>query len=197
MEHINKQEHLKELEDMRRQMAELKTTLDKQTIINDRMLRRVMRSNSSWIRRRYILCMAACVLLVPYCYFFMIHLFNFSMYLWIFTSIFMLTAAIYTYYNMRALNRNFMSEDNLVEAGREIARAMKMDADWLKIGIPFLIIWIFWMSMEAMPRPDFTPFIISVGTGGSIGAIVGLATHRKIQRKYRDIVEQIESITLN
>jgi len=40
----------------------------------------------------------------------------------------MLIAAIYTFYNMRALNRDFIYEENLVKAGREIARAMKMDA---------------------------------------------------------------------
>lgn len=187
-------ENLNEMEDMRRNMAELRKELDKQTIINDRILRRAMRNSSSWIRRRYILCMTVCVLMVPYCYFFMIRIYNFSIYLWIFTSIFMLIAAIYTFYNMRALNRDFIYEENLVKAGREIARAMKMDADWLKIGIPLIIVWLAWMEIEAMSLPDFTYFAISTGIGGSIGAIVGFAMHKKIQRKYRDIMEQIDSI---
>ena len=104
-------ENLNEMEDMRRNMAELRKELDKQTIINDRILRRAMRNSSSWIRRRYILCMTVCVLMVPYCYFFMIRIYNFSIYLWIFTSIFMLIAAIYTFYNMRALNRDFIYEE--------------------------------------------------------------------------------------
>ena len=161
-------ENLNEMEDMRRNMAELRKELDKQTIINDRILRRAMRNSSSWIRRRYILCMTVCVLMVPYCYFFMIRIYNFSIYLWIFTSIFMLIAAIYTFYNMRALNRDFIYEENLVKAGREIARAMKMDADWLKIGIPLIIVWLAWMEIEAMSLPDFTYFAISTGIGGSI-----------------------------
>ena len=58
-------ENLNEMEDMRRNMAELRKELDKQTIINDRILRRAMRNSSSWIRRRYILCMTVCVLMVP------------------------------------------------------------------------------------------------------------------------------------
>lgn len=185
------------MENMRHDMAELKKELEKQTIINDRIMRRAMRNNSSWIRRRYILCMVACVLMVPYCYFFMIHLFGFSLYLWIFTSLFMITAAVYTYYNMRALNRDFMSEDNLVKAGHEIARAMKMDSEWLKIGMPILIIWIVWMYIEAMQQLGSmaTEFAISTGIGAIIGGTVGFVTHRKIQRKYRDIVEQIDNIS--
>ncbi len=71
---------------------------------------------------------------------------------------------------------------------------MKMDADWLKIGIPLIIVWLAWMEIEAMSLPDFTYFAISTGIGGSIGAIAGFAMHKKIQRKYRDIMEQIDSI---
>ena len=40
-------ENLNEMEDMRRNMAELRKELDKQTIINDRILRRAMRNSSS------------------------------------------------------------------------------------------------------------------------------------------------------
>lgn len=146
-------ERINEMEDMRRQMAALKSELDKQNIINDRMIRRAINNNSSWIRRRYIGCMIVAVVMVPYCYFWMIHMLGMSIFLWIFTSIFMLAAAVYTYYNMKALNRDFISEANLMEAGREVAKAMKMDADWLKIGIPFVVIWLSWITIEAYHFP--------------------------------------------
>lgn len=185
-------EKLNEMEDMRRQMAALKSELDKQKIVNDRMIRRAMNNKSSWIRRRYIICMITAVAMVPYCYFWMVHILDLSISLWIFTSIFMLVVTAYTYRNMKALNRDFISEANLMEACQEVAKAMKMDADWLKIGIPFIIVWLSWITIEAYHFPDFKYFAAGVVAGAVFGGTAGLITHFKIQRKYKEIVEQME-----
>ena len=188
-------ENLNELESMRTQMAALKKQLNRQAIVNDRILRRAAKNNTSWIRRRYILCIVMSLLMVPYSLIVFRHV-GLSLAFAIATCLFMLTAAAYTYYNMRALNRDFLMEENLVEAGLRIARARKMDADWLKFGIPTVILWLIWFFLEGYGLYGFAPAGLIGGViGGVIGGICGYATHVKIQRKYHEILSQIDDLT--
>ena len=54
-----------ELEEMRQQMNILKEKLQKQNIVNDRVLRRSMRRNVLGISRRYTIVCVLCILLIP------------------------------------------------------------------------------------------------------------------------------------
>lgn len=136
-------ENLNELETMRLQMGVLKRRLEQQTVINDRILRRAVSGNTSWIRRWYVVSIVVSLLMVPYSLIGFRYV-GYTLAFSVVTCLFMLTAAGYTYYNMKALNRDFLMEENLVEACQGIARARKMDADWLKFGIPTLILWLVW-----------------------------------------------------
>ncbi len=188
-------ENLNELETMRSQMDALKRQLEHQTIINDRILRRAVSGNTSWIRRRYIICIVASLLMVPYTLIVFHHI-GLSLAFAVATCLFMLTAAGYTYYNMRTLNRDFLMEADLVGAGQGIARARKMDADWLKFGIPTVILWLIWFFLEGYGLYGFAPAGLIGGIiGGAIGGFCGYMTHAKIQRKYREIISQIDDLT--
>lgn len=188
-------ENLNELETMRSQMDALKRQLEHQTIINDRILRRAVSGNTSWISRRYIICIVASLLMVPYTLIVFHHI-GLSLAFAVATCLFMLTAAGYTYYNMRTLNRDFLMEADLVGAGQGIARARKMDADWLKFGIPTVILWLIWFFLEGYGLYGFAPAGLIGGViGGAIGGFCGYMTHAKIQRKYREIISQIDDLT--
>lgn len=188
-------ENLNELETMRSQMGALKRQLEHQVIINDRILRRAVSGNTSWIRSRYIVSIVVALLMVPYSLIGFRHI-GFSLTFAVATCLFMLTAAGYTYYNMKALNRDFLMEADLVEAGQRIARARKMDADWLKFGIPTVILWLVWFFLEGYGLSGFAPAGLIGGViGGAIGGICGYMTHVKIQRKYREIISQIDDLT--
>lgn len=188
-------ENVNELETMRQQMAVLKEKLEKQTIISDRMIRRAVRKSTSWIRRRYILSITVALLMIPYCVIVMPRI-GLSVGLTVAACAFMLISAGRTYYIMRALNRNFLSEENLVAAGREIARARKMDADWLKFGIPVGCLWLACFCVEAYGLSGNSKAGFYGGlVGAVIGGVVGFKTHMRIQRKYREIIEQIDELT--
>ena len=184
MENVNRQD------DLQSQMQALKSILEKQTIVNDKILRRAMNRNSKWISRKYIISIIACVLMVPYTMTAMRWI-GFSLPFNIVTSLFFITAGVYTYYNMKALRQAFKPENSLIETNRGIARAKKMDADWLMLGIPFVTVWLGWFCYEGYNITNGMPLLI----GGAIGGVAGFSVHFKIQRKYREIMENIEDIT--
>ena len=55
-----------DLENMRQQMTTLKNKLNKQEIVNDRLVRRSMKNEVNTITRRYYIIMALGLFMIPY-----------------------------------------------------------------------------------------------------------------------------------
>ena len=186
-----------DLENMRQQMTTLKNKLNQQEIVNDRLIRRSMRNEVNTITRRYNIIMILAVLMVPYTYWVFVKLSGFSMTFWIGSSIFMLICAGATFYNTRKISDPDMMSHSLVEARRRVASAKKVDADWLKFGIPAVTLWFAWFVYEIyLQNHDFANGLFWGGcVGGIIGAICGIKFHFKTQRQYQDVIDQIEDLT--
>ena len=186
-----------DLENMRQQMTTLKNKLNQQEIVNDRLIRRSMRNEVNTITRRYNIVTILAVLMIPYFYWVFVKLSGFSMAFWIGSSIFMLICAVATYYNTSKISDPDMMSHSLLEARKKVASAKKFDADWLKFGIPAVILWFGWFVYEIyLQNQDFVNGLFWGGcVGGIIGAICGIKFHFKTQRQYQDIIDQIEDLT--
>ena len=187
-----------EFENMRQQMTTLKNKLNKQEIVNDRLIRHSMKQTAGNISRRYYMIMALCLLMIPYSYWAFVKLNGFSIPFWIFTCIGMLICGGGTFYNSRKLSDSNLMTNNLVDVRRRMARAKKFDADWLFIGIPFAIVFLGWFMYESyLLHPDafFNGLFWAGCIGGTLGAIWGFSLHFKTQRQYQENIDQIEDLT--
>ena len=186
-----------ELEDMREQMSTLKKKLNQQEIVNDRLVRRSMKKEVNTITRRYNIVMVLSVLTVPYFFWVFVKLSGFSMAFWIGSSIFMLICGGATFYNTHKISDPDMMSHSLVEARKKVASAKKFDVDWLKFGIPAVILWFGWFTYEVyLQDNDLANGLLWGGcVGGVIGAIAGFKFHFRTQRQYQDIIDQIEDLT--
>jgi len=187
-----------ELENMRQQMTTLKNKLDRQEIVNDRLIRHSMKTAAGNINRTYFWLIILGILMVPYSYWCFVVLSHFSITFWIATSILMLVCAGATYYNKRNLSDANLMTNNLVVVRKRIARAKKFDADWLFFGIPAIIVWLAWFFYEIYKQNNELlshPMFWGGCVGGTIGAIIGFSIHFKTQRQYQGIIDQIEDIT--
>ena len=187
-----------DLETMRQQMTTLKNKLNKQEIVNDRLIRRSMKNEVDTITRRYYIIMAVALFMIPYGYWCFVVLSGLSIFFWIVTSIFMLVCAGATFYICRKISDPNMMNRNLVEARRKVASAKKFEANWLFFGIPAVVVLLGWFMYEvyqihggALDNGFFWGGCI----GGIIGAICGLSLNFKTQRQYQDIIDQIEDLT--
>lgn len=86
---------------------------------------------------------------------------------------------------------------SLVEARKNVASAKKFDIDWLKFGIPAVILWFGWFTYEVyLQDNDLANGLFWGGcVGGVIGAIAGFKFHFRTQRQYQEIIDQIEDLT--
>ena len=186
-----------ELESMRQQMNTLKKKLGEQEIVNDRLIRQSMRNQVNTITHRNYVIMAMGVIMVPYFYWAFVKLSGFSMIFWICSSIFMLICTGATYYNTRKISNTDLINHNLVEVRQRVASAKKFDVDWLKFGIPAVILWFVWFLYEVyLQDNDLANGLFWGGCiGGIIGAIAGFRYHFKTQHQYQEIIDEIEDIT--
>ncbi len=184
-----------ELDEMRQQMAILKDKLEKQTIVDDRIIRRAISNGASTINKRYLVISIIALAMIPYGYWAFVMLNGLSVALWIACSVMMLMVVAFCYFNGRALRDPMLAEGNLHDTMRRVAAAKRRDAGWQWIGIPMATAWAAWVGWEMAQKLGaddfkfFMPFFIICTV---TGVLVGLAVHFKTQRHYRNIIEQIE-----
>lgn len=187
-----------ELEEMRQQMQTLKKKLEQQEIVNDRIIRKSMKRNVSSINHRNLAVCILALFMIPYCYWAFIVLAHFSMAFWVATALFNVACIVYTYYNTKDIMRPSLLQEDLLDVRRKVARAKKLDSQWLLVGIPFIVLWISWFAYEAYKvngMDGLMGFGFAALIGGTIGGILGFRMHFKTQRQYQEIIEQIEDLT--
>ena len=189
-----------EMDEMRQQMETLKKKLGQQEIVNDRLMRRSMKSTANKIIQRHNIVMAVGLLMIPFGYYSFVMISGFSIPFWIATCLFMILCAAATYYVGFDLRDSRLMQGKLLEVRRKVARAKKLENQWLFISIPLVILWLAWFGYEAMQQNvdgNRSGYGLMVGgaIGGIIGAIAGFSLHFKTQRQYQEIIDQIEDIT--
>ena len=185
-----------ELEQMREQLNLLKEKLEKETIINERLLRRTMKEKVSSLNRDAIIIAIIGLLGIPYCTFVFANLMNISWWFIGVTDIFFLTAVIYTYISHKDIRAKELLDGNLIEVSRKIGRMRRMYANWLKFSIPFIIIWFTWFMFEALGRnaDNGVPFAIGGAIGGIIGGAIGIRKYRRMRKKTLEVIMQIKEL---
>ena len=189
-----------EMDEMRQQMETLKKKLGQQEIVNDRLMRRSMKSTANKIIQRHNIVMAVGLLMIPFGYYSFVMISGFSIPFWIATCLFMILCAAATYYVGFDLRDSRLMQGKLLEVRRKVARAKKLENQWLFISIPLLILWLAWFGYEAMQQNSDEirrgyGLMVGGGIGGIIGLIAGFSLHFKTQRQYQEIIDQIEDLT--
>ncbi len=182
------------LKEMQQQMQLLKDKLDKQTIVNDKMLRYAASKgiNNLRIKSRipYIAGVAA-MLGVPSFY-----NLGCSLYFVIYSELMMLFcigATIYT--NSHIPNM----EGNLVTAASQLTRFKKIHAEWLKIGIPLLTVWVSWLIVDMIRGAEMSTYemlamFAGIGVCLVIGLVLGLKVRRDVMNGADELIGQIKEL---
>ena len=186
-------------EEMRSQMASLKAHLDKQEIVNDKLMREIMNSKSGVLRRNKRVGYAIGafgVLLYASNALGGTHIFSPAFALVTCAVLIFCVAA--TYYIHRPVEKlNFMTDD-LSTVARTMARFKKQYDDWLHYVTPVILVpWLAWACYEVGWKNapgDLNPLmmIVAILIGGTIGGAIGYHFHRSTVNTAKSILKQIE-----
>lgn len=190
-------ENNNDLEQMREQLSALKTKLDKEAIINDKMMRNVMKDKVKHLNNEFTFILILAVFSIPYMTFCLKWMFTISWLFIIVTDMFFVAAVVYTYFEYKELLDKHLMEGNLIDVSRKVMRMKRMNANWLKFSIPFIVVWGTWFTIEIMHSPEYCEAVLWGGAIGLvIGLIFGIRHYRNVMRKATDIIKQIDELSV-
>ena len=187
-----------ELQEMREQMAALKEKLNKQEVVNDRLIRDVLIKKKKSVDKN--------IWFVGICGLITITIGNLAFSYWgvsswflIGTTILMLVCFLMTLIPHNWVKKADIQSGNLLVAAKQVRRLRKLYKDWEIIGIVLAVIWLAWLFIEfsaAIENKQILYLLIGASVvGGIIGGIIGLKVSRNIVHTLDEMIQEIEEIS--
>lgn len=182
------------LNEMQQQMQLLKDKLSKQTIVNEQMMCNAFGKGIKDLRSNYSVKTIAAIAGMLGCPSF--YNLGCSLYFVIFGELMMLIALVATLYANRLIPR---MDDDLLTAAGNLTRFRKINAEWIKYGIPTMVVWLGWLIVELFSGEEFTAgqayaMIGGIAVGLTVGMCIGLRIRREIMRGVDELMAQIKEM---
>ncbi len=198
----NNKIQMEELETMHTQLNILKAKLEKQEIVNDKMIRQAMATKMNYVERYvwreiYLILPFSALALLP-----IIFLFGASWWWYAFTMIFLGTDVYADYYINIKRKPNF--NDDLIQAAKVLTWQKKIRLKALIISGIILLVWLVWLcaivwGVDTNGQDFYEGMkyggIVGMLIGGTIGGVIGMRVFLKMQRINTELIAQIEEIT--
>ena len=176
--------------EMQQQMQQLRDKLESQKIVNDRLLRNACRHNIDRLRIKSsvpVIAGFAGLALIPF-----LREMGFSAWFLTVTGLLLVTAMGLTMYFKRFIPT---VDNDLVSAAEDAATFRKINADWIKFGIPALAVWIVLLVLDSWKYnpvigANILPLVGGMGVGLVVGLLLGLKNRRDILPASDDLSSQ-------
>ena len=187
-----------ELQEMREQLAALKEKLNKQEVVNDRLIRDVLSQKKKSVDKN--------IWFVGICGLITITIGNSTWSSWgvsswflIGTTVFVLVCILMTIIPHNWVKKKDIQSGNLLVAAKQVHRLRKLYKNWEIVGIILAIIWAAWLFIEfsaVIENKQILYLLIGASVvGGIIGGIIGLKISRKTIHTLDEMIQEIEEMS--
>lgn len=188
-----------ELGEMRRQIALLKEKLDNESIVNDKLMRSVMKTKVGKVDSYLLKLLFITPLAMALMYLDFAIMFPISTACLVATEIMLLGCGIFIYLNKRLLASADLASGNLVEECKKLVRFKKREIRYLYVSIPLVLAWMAWLSYELLhygnDPTERLALVYGCVFGGIVGFCIGIYKFRSMMRNINEVVRQIEEIS--
>lgn len=185
------------LEEMKAQMAILKSKIEGQTMLNERLMRRAMNDRMSLVRRMVVWDVVMVIVCIAAMYAFM-ELCGFSL------LFFVVSVVLFGWFLMSSAYINRIKESELLEGDllktcEKLVKMKRLRVRLMMINLPLALAWAVWygyeeISFEAARGGEPRSIIVSLCVGLVVGLIIGLKIFRKMQRANDIVIQQIKEM---
>lgn len=196
---LNGTQTTNELEEMHAQLSILKGKLDKETIVNDRLLRESMKHKYSIINNFLTVEIFLAIPFIIIIFSEMVLTYNLSWYPALTMFAACIVEVVLDYRNNR-LKKDAFAEDNIINTTLKLQRAKKRNYYETLISIPLAILWFMWFLLNFLHKqlPVMANEAWGFAIGGIIACILGIAISidlgKKRQKTREEILEQIKEL---
>lgn len=182
-----------EMDQMRDQVALLKSKLAKEPIVTDELLRKTMKRKAQIINGHAWMSVAASAFVIVWA--FTLPKDGFSLAFVVATILMMLVCDFFTWKYHKDVNKKTMNGD-LVTVAKVMKELKQNYKHWLKYGATMVVVWFVWLSVEySIILNEWKlalPVIAALLVGLAIGGFIGLRMHKSVVNNAEDIIKQIE-----
>ena len=186
-----------ELDDLRRQINDLKNKVDQQGRLNEGLVKKAIQSKMRGVHGIIIKLAILAFLCIPF-YIMMKYQVGLSWPLTIFTIVFLLASVTSDYF----INRMGVSHmgDDLVETANKLVKMKKNRVIGQRIGIGVAILWLAWFCYEYFMlnsvhgQTAAWASLIGIFVGAFIGGLIGVRIFNKMQRTNDEMIDQINEL---
>lgn len=179
------------MDDLKKQFEILTNKINSQKIINEQLLRTVMKSHMSWINK-YIYAEAYLAIPLIAILFIAGYAFGYvSLAFAIFTIVFCM-ADVYADFKINKVIGKDWIEKDLLESRLTLVKMKKARAIQMFISVPAMLVWGSVAFLEIMSNRNIY-IAIGAAVGLAIGLVVGFIIYRKMQQTNEKMIRQIDS----
>lgn len=185
-----------ELEQMRQDMSELRSLLSEQKIVNERLMRRAMKSELDKERRVTLQTLLPSLFTLPLFYF-MQPLWGLPLWFVGVTIAYLLLAVVFSIWSVRRLTGEDLLAGDLLKVAGHIVEYKRLGNNWLKFSISFLIVWLigfFYYCGQGMEENMANGMLWGGVVGGLTGLACGIYFLMQSRRRLNGVLRQIEDL---
>ncbi len=187
-----------ELDDLRRQVNDLKLKVDQQGRLNEELVKKAIQGKMRGVHSIIFKLAMLAVLSIP-CYILMKYQVGLSWPLTIFTIVFLLSS-VTSDYLINRINVSHMGDD-LVGTANKLITMKRHRVIGQRIGIAVAVLWLIWFCYEYFKLNSVYGLdvawvsLIGVFAGAVLGGIIGMRLFNKMQRANDEMIDQINELT--
>ena len=186
-----------ELQEMREQMAALKDKLNKQEMVNDRLIRNVLSQKMKVVNKNAWVSGLSSLFVITFGNFLFYHM-GLSVWFLIGTTVMMVFCVAVTWVSHSWVSSNEIAKGDLLKVAKQAHRLQKVYKNWKYIALPMVMVWLAWLVMEYAAEVQDKTMLISMVSGllvgGLVGGLVGIRQNKKVIRELDEMIAQIEEM---
>ena len=187
-----------ELQEMREQLAALKEKLNKQEVVNERLIRNVLSQKMKVINKNGWIS-GLCGLFVITFGNFVFYQMGLSTWFLIGTAAMMIFCVATTWISHSWINSNEIANGDLLQVAKQAQRLQRVYKNWKYIALPMILVWATWLGLEYAAEVKDTTMVIGMMSGGVIGGlvggIIGFRQNKKVINELDEMIRHIEEIS--
>lgn len=186
----------KEFQEMRQQMDLLKEKLNRQEVVNEKLMRKTVESRLqriSFNRKIKRVYMILCIVFLPWL---LIGTMGLPIWFGLATVAFIAVSLVYHEGFMEHISTDDLNRLSLKQINEKAIRLKEQSARWIWISIPMLTAWMIAFFYVVLHRSNFETegqyILYGMGFGIIIGACLGFIIYKKQQRMIDDLRSDLQ-----
>ena len=156
----NQNNNLKELEELRSQVAEFKNRVEQQEIVNRRLLKETMKGHVSWIKQMSIWGSVGELVILPFLVYALRSIVGVSWLPIIVVGLVIVGEAVFNFWNVSTIRDKHLAVDDVLSAQQRLITFKRREKLYTYGILPFLFLWFVWLLFDVYYGTDI-PFFPS------------------------------------